>query len=90
MHSCTHALPAKRFASESRSTAPQDAPESGRRRQVRPQGVYPECWTDGKPAANGKVPHPGVDCSAAVFNATLTWLEVTSTRAALLSRLAPL
>ena len=40
-----------------------------------PLGVYPECWTDGHPDASGRVPHPGIDCSAQVTNATLTWLK---------------
>ena len=60
---CIYALPAKRFASESRSIALPNVPESDRPCQVRPQGVYPECWTDGKPVADGTVPHPGIDCS---------------------------
>jgi len=47
---------------------------------VQPLGVYPECWTDGKPDASGSVPHPGIDCSAQVINATLAWLQVGGRR----------
>ena len=32
------------------------------------------------PDASGNVPHPGVDCSAEVKNATQTWLEVGGRR----------
>lgn len=51
----------------------------GNHKQVA-QGVYPECWSDGKPDASGQVPNPGVDCSKAVFNATVTWLQVGGRR----------
>eukprot|EP00729_Bicosta_minor_P002069 gene2069-18842_t len=43
-------------------------------------GVYPECWTDMHPDASGSIPHPGVDCSAEVKNATLTWLQIGGRR----------
>jgi diketogulonate reductase-like aldo/keto reductase len=40
---------------------------------VKPLGAYTECWSDGKPDAGGD--SYGVDCSAIVLNATLTWLQ---------------
>merc|ERR1711879_370487 len=43
-------------------------------------GAYPECWTDNSPDASGRVPHPGVDCSKEVENATLTWLQLGGRR----------
>lgn len=43
-------------------------------------GEYPECWTDMHPDASGNIPHPGIDCSKEVTNATLTWLQVGGRR----------